>query len=129
VVIKVVVVPKAGAFEVALITVDATTAASAPRTIRLVGLAKTDGDFHKLWDVIQADAILALQQQNAAKSDAGVLPTAPAPRPKVTCRCSYCSCLDPVDPEFPGGNECRCNEERCKKAGCLCNKWVKNRGE
>jgi predicted outer membrane lipoprotein len=54
-----------------------------------------------------------------------VVPVAPMPREKeVRCTCIYCSC---TQPPFKGEEprECVCDEQRCKKNNCNCNKWEK----
>lgn len=53
------------------------------------------------------------------------LPVAPMPREKeVSCTCTYCSCTQKPIEGFPV-HDCVCNEERCKKNNCNCDKWQK----
>jgi hypothetical protein len=52
-----------------------------------------------------------------------VLPQAPAPHPAVRCRCPYCACTQvPVEDQPP--YLCACDEKRCLKYKCACNKWT-----
>lgn len=105
-----------GSFRVASVAVLVTSLKTAPTARPVCTLVPRDKDYRAVWDVIQVDAVLALQEVFGTPPKADP----PAPKKEPTCACAYCGCCSRTKPR-----DCTCGEAKCKEAGCACGKWKK----